>query len=419
MQINMTDEGVFSIAQIQALLKLENGVEFEVDKSGFENRQKMYDWVSEALLKFKYYSLETRKERGCVIRYIVKITNLSKSQVKKLIKKKKDSGKISLNISNKEKFPVKYSTSDIQRLVDTDNAHDRLSGQATKRILEREYTVFGKVEFEKIRAVSVSHIYNIRNTKEQYISNSLTFKHTKAVQRDIGVRKKPITDGKPGFLRVDTVHQGDLNGAKGIYHINLVDEETQTEVLGCVEEISERFLLPLLERAIKDFPFVILNFHSDNGGEYINHRTAHLLNKLHIEQTKSRSYHSNDNGLVETKNGAIVRKHFGRTHIPRHLAKYVDKFYSDFMYEYLNFHRPCAFSSDRVSASGKIVKKYDVFLTPFEKLQTIPDWEKYLKPGTTKEQLIAYSKLQSDNECGKKMLAEKKKLMENLRKMQN
>ena len=419
MQINMTDEGVFSIAQIQALLKLENGVKFQVDKSGYENRQKMYDWVSEAVLKFKYFSLKTRREKGYVIRYIKKMTNLSESQVKKLIKKKKVSGVISLNISEKEKFPVKYTTSDIQRLVDTDNSHDRLSGQATKRILQREFLEFNKPEFERIRGISVSHIYNLRNDNLQYQSNSLTYKHTKAVQRDIGVRKKPNTEGKPGFLRVDTVHQGDLNGEKGVYHINLVDEETQTEIIGCVEAISERFLLPLLERAIQSFPFIILNFHSDNGGEYINHLTAKLLNKLHVEQTKSRSYHSNDNGLVETKNGAIIRKHFGNAHIPKHLAKYVDKFYADFMYEYLNFHRPCAFSTDKISANGKVVKKYDLFLTPFEKLQTIPNWESYLKPGTTKDQLVTYSKLQSDNECGKKMLLEKKKLLENLKKMQN
>ena len=48
---------------------------------------------------------------------------------------------------------------------------------------------------------------------------------------------------------------------------------------------------------------------------YINHRVAQLLNKLLIELTKSRARQSNDNAPVESKNGAIVRKHLGYAHI--------------------------------------------------------------------------------------------------------
>ena len=66
---------------------------------------------------------------------------------------------------------------------------------------------------------------------------------------------------------------------------------------------------------MEQFPFPILGFHSDNGSEFINHTVAKLLNKLLIEQTKSRPRHSNDNGLVERKNGAVIRKHMGFDHI--------------------------------------------------------------------------------------------------------
>ena len=58
---------------------------------------------------------------------------------------------------------------------------------------------------------------------------------------------------------------------------------------------------------LEQFPFRILGFHSDNGSEFINHKVEALLNKLLIEQTKSRPRHSNDNGLVESKNGAVTR----------------------------------------------------------------------------------------------------------------
>ena len=93
----------------------------------------------------------------------------------------------------------------------------------------------------------------------------------------------------PGFLRVDTVHQGDRDGAKGVYLVNLVDQITQYEFVGAIEAISERFLAPLLEALLGLFPFAVVGFHADNGSEYINHTVAALLNKPHIRDfTKSR-----------------------------------------------------------------------------------------------------------------------------------
>ena len=123
---------------------------------------------------------------------------------------------------------------------------------------------------------------------------------------------------RPGYLRVDSAHQGDLDGIKGVYHINAVDCVTQYEGVATCEKISEAFLIPVLEALLLSFPFVIHGFHSDNGSEYINKRVAKLLNKLLIEeQIKSRSRHSNDNAQAESKNGAIVRKHLGYSHIPQ------------------------------------------------------------------------------------------------------
>jgi transposase InsO family protein len=173
-----------------------------------------------------------------------------------------------------------------------------------------------------------------------YKEQTTTFEKTNPVDRDIGERRKPRPDGKPGFLRVDTVHQGDLNGEKGVYHINFVDEVTQFEIVGCVETICEEHLAPLLEKILVEFLFVVHNFHSDNGSEYINHAVESILNRLLVKQSKSRSRHSNDNALAEGKNGAIIRKHMGRMHIPKRHAEVIDDFYHEFFNPYLNYHRP-------------------------------------------------------------------------------
>ena len=136
----------------------------------------------------------------------------------------------------------------------------------------------------------------------------------------IGERRKPHPEGKPGYLRIDTVHQGDQDKQKGVYHINAVDEVTQMEVVCSVERISENCLIPVLDNQLEEFPFVIYEIHADNGSEYINKEVAKLLQKLLIELTKSRARHCNDNALVESKNGSIVRKCLGYMHIKQKWA---------------------------------------------------------------------------------------------------
>src|SRR5436190_15130391 len=157
-----------------------------------------------------------------------------------------------------------------------------------------------------------------------------SYQPTRPTKVAIGERRQPKPNGQPGYLRVDTVHQGDQDGIKGVYHINAVDEVTQWEVVGAAEQISEAWLVPVLDAMLAQFPFRIRGFHSDNGSEFINHTVAKLLNKLLIEQTKSRPRHSNDNGLAETKNGAVVRKHMGYGHIAAPHAAAIEAFYEEF-----------------------------------------------------------------------------------------
>lgn len=408
----MNDENIVSITQLKSFLKEVAVINFSINNIGNKNKQEMYDWVGTAIQKFRYFSLK-KKERNIVINYIVKITKRSRGQVKRLIKKKKRFGKIKLSTNKKNVFPVLYDISDIARLIETDNAHGRLSGPATKRILEREYLVYGNTEFERIYRISIPHIYNVRKKSKQYKSNILFLSKTQAVKRNIGERRKPKPEGKPGFLRVDSVHQGDLDKQKGVYHINLVDEVTQWEVVGCVEGISEQFLTPLLEELLLCFPFIILNFHSDNGSEYINYTVAELLNKMMVEQTKSRSRRTNDNALVESKNGAIIRKHMGYVYIQKKYARSINSFFREYMDEYLNFHRPCGFATNTIDEKGKVKKKYDMYMTPYEKLISLTDFKQYLREGVSPHSLNLLSKKQSDNESAQNMQIAKTKLFKN------
>jgi len=245
----------------------------------------------------------------------------------------------------------------------------------------------------------------------------LTVKKTNAVKVPIGERRKPEPQGRPGFLRVDSVHQGDYGKKKGVYHINITDEVLQWEILGAVEKISEYYLEPLLKDLIAQLPFKVINFHSDNGSEFINKVVAKLLNKLLIQQTKSRARHCNDNALSESKNGSIVRKHMGYVHIPASFAKAVNQFYKQYFNIYINYHRPCGFSTTIKDKKGKEKKVYkqEDYQTPYEKLKSLENAEQYLKDDISFKELdkIAYQK--SDNEFAEEMQKVKEELFKNFK----
>ena len=256
-------------------------------------------------------------------------------------------------------------------LAQVDEDLGQMSGLATRVVLHREHHVFGYTRFERLAGISASHIYNLRGSRT-YRTRRTVVEGTKTTTVSVGERRAPQPDGMPGFLRVDTVHQGDRGGAKGVYLINVVDEVTQYEFVGAVAAISERFLVPVLDGLLGLFPFAVVGFHADNGSEYVNHTVAALLNKLHVRDfTKSRPRRSTDNALVEGKNANVVRRFLGHDHIPQRFAPPVDAFAQEHLSPYLNYHRPCLFATEREGANGRVKRVYrarDV-RTPYDKLR--------------------------------------------------
>jgi transposase InsO family protein len=181
-------------------------------------------------------------------------------------------------------------------------------------------------------------------------------------------------------------------------------------VVGAVAAISEAWLEPVLAAILEQFPFRVRGFHSDNGSEFLNHTVEKLLNKLLVEQTKSRPRHSNDNGLVESKNGAVIRKHMGHTHIAAPHAARIQRFYQQHFNPYLNFHRPCAQPELITDAKGKQKRIYRHYQTPWETFQKLPQASQYLKPGQTVGALQRLAKTASDTAAARQMQQAKGKL---------
>ena len=398
MVINMDETRLTTVAQLEEFLTASSVVQFNPEGGDGER----YAHISRVLKRFDYPRLG-KPGKGVVLRYLRHTSGYSRQQLTRLVSRWQRNRLAPVPLSKRYlaprvPFARKYTSVDIALLVQMDRANEDVCGPAIVHLLHRALHVYGDVRYQRLADLSSSHLYNLRKSVG-YQSRRASITKTRAVCNPIGQRRAPCPNGRAGYVRIDSVHQGDLDGRKGVYHITCVDAESQWQIEASVQGISEAFLLPVLAHVMAGFPFVISGFHSDNGSEYVNHRVAALLEKLRIEQTKSRSRHSNDNALAESKNASVVRKHMGYSHIPQKYAKPINAFYQETFNPWLNLHRPCMFATEVINDKGKIVKRYlhEDVKTPLECLALLD--EKGLvkfKKGITLGALQAQAKTLTD-----------------------
>ena len=255
-------------------------------------KRERYRWVQKTLVRHRY-GLLGKADRGTMTRYLMKVTGYSLAQTKRLIRQYVKTGALSVKPARGNGFRRIYTQADSRLLASMDERHGQPSGAVLKKLCERAYQRFGQAEYQRLAGISVSHLYNLRAAKT-YRRQRCVLTRTRPKIAPIGQRRKPCPNNQPGYIRIDSVHQGNQDKRKGVYHVNAVDEVTQFQIIVTLERISEAFMRPALERILAAYPFKIKGFHADNGGEYINYSVAELLDKLRIEFTKSRPRHSND-----------------------------------------------------------------------------------------------------------------------------
>jgi transposase InsO family protein len=406
MVIDMNETKLTTLEHLQQFLAGTTDVAFTPAQD-----DERYAHIAEVLRRFQYARLR-RPDKGVVLRYLERTTGYSRQQLTRLVSRFRTTRRLKKCYRPPVAgFTRTYTEEDVALLAKTDALHGTLSGPATCVLMRRACEVYGEGRYERLAKLSVAHLYNLRK-RSGYVVRRQHWTKTRGAQVPIGERRAPSPHGRPGFIRIDSVHQGDRDGGRGLYHINAVDCETQWELVATCENLSEAYLLPVIQALLEGFPFRILGFHADNGSEYVNHKVAKLLDKLRVEFTKSRPRRSNDNGLAETKNGAVVRKHLGYAHIPQRCASEINAFCNDALNPYLNFHRPCLFPETVTDAKGKTRKRYPLRLvmTPFEKLKSMPKAASFLKPGITLKALERIAHLMSDNQAAEYLNQAKKQL---------
>jgi transposase InsO family protein len=403
MVIDMNEAQVRTVEQVRQVLEGTQELQFRAA----QDDQGRYGWIDSVLRRLDYRQL-ARSARGAVLAYLQRLSGYSRAQVTRLVSRWMAREPMVKNYhAPQHAFARRYTSADVALLAEVDRAMGTLSGPATACVLRRQRDVFGDARFARLGSISVGHLYNLRHSAGYRAQRVVLSKTRGDKSAAIGVRKAPAPEGRPGFIRIDSVHQGDFDGSKGLYHINAVDCVTQWEVLASVQTIAEAHLLPVIEQMLEQFPFEILGFHADNGSEYVNHRVAKMLDKLRVEFTRSRPRRSNDNGLAETKNGAVVRKMFGFEHIAQRHAGRFNTFCVEYLNPFLNFHRPCLFATEVADPkkAGRIKRVYRAggAMTPLDKLASLPDAHKFLRDGVTLEHLHQLARALSDVQAAEEL----------------
>lgn len=365
----------------------------------FNDRKDTYFFIKRTTWNL-YYKKRTKSEKSDILQYLSLVTGYSRIQTKRLVSLAvKGRLQFSMKKRNRTSFKRVYTDEDITLIAEFDETAKDRNGHAMRRHFKRQYELYGDERFKRLSKISNGQIYNLRDTN-LYRYHHKRFIVTNPVANHIGNRRKPRPEGQAGFIRVDTLHQGDKDDKKGPYYINFVDEITQWQIVVCVLQINEQHLKPVYKQVLDQFPFKVKNFHSDNGSEFLNEYVSKILNERHIEQTKSRPRKHNDNGLVESKNGWVIRKEFGFIFRPKEAAAEIQKYLEKYFNNYLNYHRVCAYPRVMTDKRGveRMVYKAEDYRTPFEKLQEVDPKGKTLQNQNTYEKMNEIQMEKSDYE---------------------
>jgi transposase len=184
LQISVQYTERLSLEQIRLFLEASEEVHF-----AGERREEVYGWISRTL-QAHCYRQQSRPHRGLLRRYIEKLTGLSRAQMARLIGRYLESGEVQPRSYRRHRFAQCYTRADVELLASVDEAHETLSGPATKRILEREYGEYGQKQYERLAGISVAHLYNLRKQR-RYRERRLSYARTRPTPTAIGERRRP------------------------------------------------------------------------------------------------------------------------------------------------------------------------------------------------------------------------------------
>jgi hypothetical protein len=199
MVIDMNEAQVRTLAQVRQVLAGTQAMEFQAAADD-EGR---YAWIGSVLKCFEYRGLPCA-EGGRVLACLQRLSGYSRAQITRLVARW-DAGKPPVKNYGAPRCPFArlYSPADVALLADVDRAKGTLSGPATACVLRRQRDAFGDERFQRLGSISVGHLYSLRHSAGYRNQRVLLTKTQPSKNTQIGVRKAPAPEGRPGFIRIN------------------------------------------------------------------------------------------------------------------------------------------------------------------------------------------------------------------------
>ena len=206
----MNDHHLKTREQVRAFLDGTQAVEFSLD-----SKAERYDFIRRSLIRFAYQRL-SKPDKGLLLSFMTHVSGYSRIQVKRLTKTWLKRGQLQPRSSAGNGFTRKYTDADRRLLAELDELHGTLSGPATKKLCERAWRLFKLPGYQRLAGISVSHLYNMRRAKiyqRKFVASSIKHGQERPLLAR-GANHSPMASP----VIFEWVHQGDLDGFKGLYH---------------------------------------------------------------------------------------------------------------------------------------------------------------------------------------------------------
>jgi len=341
------------------------------------------------VLQRKYFMAKSRKEKSLILDEYCKNTHQNRKYVIRKIR-----SSISLRVKRRGGKPIVYDGYVKVALAQIWDIFDEPCGQRLAPLLKTEVDRLRQLEEificnevrDKLKRISPRTIDRaLRRQKESlHLNRKYRQKRNPLIYQKIPVKAGGWDRSVPGQLQVDLVeHCG--QSASGLFGNTVSVAEIAfgwwegEAVLGKGQKASFDALKRIRERS----PFDWIHVHPDNDKSFINWHLLRYCEAEGIEFSRSRPYQNNDNNFVEQKNSTHVRAVIGhlRYDTEKELAL-INSLYRGELRLYKNFFQPVMKLKEKIRDKGKVHRKYDTPLTPY---QRVIESEKI--PEETKEQL--------------------------------
>ena len=222
-----------------------------------------------------------------------------------------------------------------------------------------------------ISASSIDRL--LRTHRNRYKKLGLaTTKPGSLIRKQIPIKTAQWDESRPGFIEADTVaHCGNSIAGMFVYSLNTVDIATGWSEARALWGKGQKVAFEAIRSIEGVFPFKLLGFDSDNGGEFINwHLYSYFLKRKHpVSYTRSRAYQKNDNAHIEGKNWTNIRQYFGYMRFENEeMVSLMNDLYENQWSLLINYFLPSMKLLNKERVGGRVVKKHSPPKTPMQRL---------------------------------------------------